>query len=475
MTSLKKLLGDRRPSLLLENTRDPGMNNPAMLFCHPVSEIRACNRQELQAAFAEIDRLRKRGYYLAGIIHYEAAYHLIGKLAAFATDKSPAPLLQFYAFQQPQHLESAAVENALQSDPESEPYIHDITFSEDRQSYLQNLKKIQHYIFEGYTYQVNHTLRMQFRLEGEIASLYRLLRSRQRVEFSALLQLPEHTILSLSPELFIKKCGKLLTSKPMKGTASRGLTPEEDKRILQAMQKDKKQLSENLMIVDLMRNDIGRLAKPGTMKVDKLFEIQTYETLHQMISTISGEVDADIQFAEIIDGLFPCGSITGAPKIRTMELIKQLESTPRGVYTGAIGYITPDNDFTFNVPIRTIDFAADSDIGTLGIGGGIIHESNADEEWQECLLKAQFLTGLNRDFSLIETCRYNCSLNSLERIDLHLQRLRKSANAFGFPFPEKSIEKQICSFLKTLARDSDAKSQDAAIPRRHADMQCRKN
>ena len=176
------------------------------------------------------------------------------------------------------------------------------------------------------------------------------------------------------------------------------------------------------------------------MKVSKLFEIQTYKTLHQMISSIQGEVEIEVPFADIVKGLFPCGSITGAPKIRTMEIIHELESTPRDIYTGAIGFITPENDFSFNVPIRTISFPKGSKTGTLGIGGGIIYESDAEEEWRESQLKASFITGLNQQFKLIETFLYDAQVGEVLRFDRHLERLKNSAESFGFSFDKQQIE-----------------------------------
>ncbi len=457
MTSLKTLINSQHPCLLLENTRTENTAKSAMVFTDPVFEVSAHNGKELQLAFAEIDRLRLAGYYLAGYIQYEAAYYIIEKLDKLADKKNTDPLLVFYAFNKPICFSSDEVDAALESNVERAPYINNFQVDESREQYLLNLQKIKQYIYEGDTYQVNHTLRMNFDLNGDLAGLYRTLRKRQRVAFSAWLQFPERDILSLSPELFIEKKHKTLTSKPMKGTAARGQNHQEDEQILQSMAVDEKQLSENLMIVDLMRNDVGRLAIPGSMQVDKLFQIQKYETLFQMISTVSGEVDKNICFAEVIEGLYPCGSITGAPKIRTMEIIHELESSKRGIYTGAIGYITPANDFSFSVPIRTIEFEKQSNRGVLGIGGGIIHESIAEDEWRECMLKANFLTGINSDFSLIETC-YFCGKNlKPERLNLHLQRLENSAKYFKFPFDRDAIMHRLKELINTLDRNLEYK------------------
>jgi para-aminobenzoate synthetase/4-amino-4-deoxychorismate lyase len=427
-----------------------------MLFFDPIAEFSASTPSDLKVAFVQMELYRKKGFFLVGYINYEATREQAHAKSSKQHD-SKALVLQFYAFNEPLRVDPSDLDSALESQVESEPYIDNISLSETHERYLKNLKKIHQYIYDGETYQVNYTIRMSFELHGEVLSLYKTLRQRQAVEYSALLLLPNKSILSLSPELFIEKKASTLTSKPMKGTSSRGSTPELDAQVLKAMKADPKQRSENLMIVDLMRNDIGKLAKVGSMEVESLFQIQSFATLHQMISTVRGEVDSDISFQTIVDSLFPCGSITGAPKVRTMEIINELESTPRGIYTGAIGYITPNNDFTFSVPIRTIEFDNNSKLGNLGIGGGIIYESDAEQEWQECLLKAKFLTGINQDFSLIESFRLTHKPFAIERYEQHLKRLQGSAQHFNFLFDAAMIKEQIETFTKTLNKQSDHK------------------
>ncbi len=456
MKSLHNILLEETPCLLLENTRDR-TGSKAWLFTNPSAEIRVSGTDDLMQGLSEIDEQRKKGLYIAGYINYEAAYYLIDKLAGLQDKSSHKTLLHFYAFAEPRRCTFNEIDDALGDTYEHEPFIHNIELSEAREQYLDQIVRIQRYILEGDTYQVNHTIRMSFDLEGSQLALYKALRARQSVEYSAFLRTPEKTILSLSPELFIEKKSSILTSRPMKGTSPRGTTSVEDAAIKQSMTSDEKQLSENLMIVDLMRNDIGKLAKVGSMQAKQLFEIQEFETLFQMISTIRGEVDKDVTFLDVVKELFPCGSITGTPKIRTMEIIHELESQARGVYTGAIGYIAPDNDFTFNVPIRTIEFDASSNHGQLGIGGGIIHESDAIDEWQECLLKAKFLTGLNGDFSLIETCRVSHEDQHIDRLDAHLTRLNNSAKAFAIPCIIRDIREKINTYLQSNKSEYDLK------------------
>jgi para-aminobenzoate synthetase/4-amino-4-deoxychorismate lyase len=269
------------------------------------------------------------------------------------------------------------------------------------------------------------------------------------VEFGALLHFPESKIISLSPELFIKKGGDTLTSKPMKGTAKRGKNKQEDDEIVSFLKQDSKTLSENVMIVDLIRNDFGRVCETGSVHVNNLFQVQTFKTLHQMISTVKGTLKKNLNFSDLLHALFPCGSITGAPKIRTMEIINELEKEPRGIYTGAIGYLKPDGDFYFNVPIRTIVISEYKQC-EMGIGSGIIYESDANDEYAECLLKAEFLTNINQGFYLIESFKYNASQQFFYHLDQHLSRLNNSSNYFGFKFNKEGIEKKLSEIKNTL-------------------------
>ncbi|MFN3234976.1 MAG: chorismate-binding protein, partial [Gammaproteobacteria bacterium] len=270
------------------------------------------------------------------------------------------------------------------------------------------------------------------------------LREQQKVEYAALFLFDESPIISLSPECFFKKEETKITVKPMKGTAPRGRTPHEDAEQKNFLKNDEKNRAENIIIVDLLRNDLSRIAEPHSVQTTRLFDIETYETLLQMTSTITANIRKELPIATILKHLFPCGSITGAPKIRTMEILRELEKTPREIYTGTIGFITPDNDMHFNVAIRTLLLNQDN-TGELGIGGGIIYESDSEKEYEEILLKAKFLTNLN--FQLIECFLFD---KNYRYLDDHLTRLKSSANTFCFSFDEKMIRKkldQLKSFL----------------------------
>ncbi len=431
------------PFALLENSRAHQGESASMLFWGALQHITANDEPSLHRAFEELESHRQAGHFLCGYMTYEAGYFLADKkgFRPLKLNAQSLPLLSFFAFSHCERLEREQVDQLLRATGDDAPCaIHSLALNESEQGYCSKIERIRRYIREGDTYQVNYTLKYRFDYDGKPLGLYRELRERQKVEYGSYLNFPEARVISLSPELFIRKEGERITSKPMKGTARRGATADEDQSIVQALRDDPKTISENVMIVDLLRNDIGRLAKPGSVRVRNLFEIQTFQTVHQMISTIEGVVSPQVTIGEVFRQLFPCGSITGAPKLRTMEIIDELEEEPRGIYTGAIGYILPDNDFCFSVPIRTIVSTEDSR-AELGIGSGIIYEANANAEFSECLLKARFLTGLNEKFQLIESMRFSTSQAAPDNLKAHLARLEHSARLFGFTWePARVLE-----------------------------------
>ncbi len=245
-------------------------------------------------------------------------------------------------------------------------------------------------ITAGDTYQVNYTLKCKFDFSGSPFGLYRDLREKQTVAYSAFIKDRDLSLLSFSPELFFRKAGRKTIVRPMKGTISRGKDAFRDKQQMQILERSPKERSENIMIVDLLRNDLGRVSEVGTVRTDSLFDIEEYETLFQMTSTVSGVLKENLPFENLFEAIFPSGSVTGAPKIRTMEIIRELEKEERGVYTGAVGVFFPNRDAVFNVAIRTILITGKE--GEMGIGGGITFDSDAGREYDECKLKALFLT-----------------------------------------------------------------------------------
>ncbi len=302
----------------------------------------------------------------------------------------------------------------------------------DEKRHAVAVDRIRDYISAGDCYQVNFTFPLNFEWFGHPAALYAELRARQPVRYGGFLGDDKGGIVSLSPELFLEKNGERVLTRPMKGTLAR----EQPAERLQASLKDR---AENLMIVDLLRNDLGRVAASGSVQVEELFAVEDYPTVWQMVSQVSAHVPG-VSLGDILLALFPCGSITGAPKIRAMQIIAELEDQPRGFYTGAFGWIAPGGDFRLNVAIRTLELAPDR-TGRMGIGSGVVADSTAASEWQECLLKAGFLRDCDPGLKLIETLRREAG--SYPRLSGHLARLWRSATWFGFACDEALLRQRL--------------------------------
>lgn len=298
-----------------------------------------------------------------------------------------------------------------------------------QEAYAAAIERIKELIFAGDCYQVNFTFPLDFEWFGSPAALYARLRQRQPVRYGGFVGDDTSALVSLSPELFLERVGNRLITRPMKGTAPRSAPAEQ-------LRQSTKDRAENLMIVDLLRNDLGRVAENGSVVVDRLFDIEDYPTVWQMVSEVSAAVAPDISFGEILRALFPCGSITGAPKIRAMQIAADLESMPRGLYTGALGWLAPNGDFRLNVAIRTLLLQAGG-TGSLGIGSGIVADSEVDAEWVECHLKARFLRDDDPGLLLIETLRRDEGV--YPRLPRHLARLSASADWLGFAFDESQV------------------------------------
>ena len=371
-----------RPYVLFEDGRDHGR---ALLFDAPKEIIVARDASEVTRAFARMEAASRAGLHLAGYASYELGYALEPKLAASPSPESRTPLLLFGAFAAPR-----AVNQDFGADlPESRISLQPAWTSEE---YAQRFQKCRDYIFAGDVYQINLTFPLYGRFEGEPLALYRALRKRQPVAYGGVVALGGETIVSLSPEVFFEARDRQIRARPMKGTARRGFMPPEDMARAKYLVEDEKSRAENLMIVDLLRNDLSRLAQVGSVKVTDLFTVQTYPTLHQMTSGIEAKLRENVTLAELFSGLFPCGSVTGAPKIRAMEIIRDLECAARGVYCGSLGVISPDGDMRFNVAIRTLTIFPDHEL-VCNVGSAIVADSTAREEYEECLIKARFLTG----------------------------------------------------------------------------------
>ena len=420
--------------LLDDNT---GREAPSALYTDPVEIIRADTPADVPAALARLDGARARGLHAAGFFAYELGYVLEPRLAHLLPAARTVPLIWFGLFRSPAILTSAAVNAWLASRTADVPRLTAITHSWDGPAYEARFSKAAQYIQAGDIYQMNLTLRARFTLEGSPIALYRELRQKQRVAYGGIIETGGLTILSASPELFIERSGNVVSTRPMKGTSPRGASEAADSEARRVLATDAKQRAENLMIVDLMRNDLGRIADIGSVHVTDLFTVETFKTLHQMTSGVTATLKDGTSLLALLEAIFPPGSITGAPKIRAMEIIAELETEPRGVYCGAIGRISPDGHALFNVAIRTPVFFPGGR-GEMGIGSGVVADSEATREYAECLLKMKFLTDQIHRFQLIETLLYDRADPALAGsggfylLEGHLARLSTSARYFGF-------------------------------------------
>ena len=312
------------------------------------------------------------------------------------------------------------------------------------ESYTRAIHRIRERIARGDTYQVNFTFRLRKEFPHDPYSLFHALASRETPPFGAYLDLGSHAICSFSPELFFRLDGDLLVSRPMKGTSPRGLSADDDLLAADRLRRSPKNRAENIMIVDMVRNDLGRVARAGSVAVSSMYDIEQYPTVWQMTSTVEACTDAPVP--EIIAALFPPASITGAPKIRTMELIRELEDSPRHVYTGAIGWVAPGRTAQFSVAIRTLVADRRTNEAEYGVGGGIVWDSDPREEYQECITKAAVLEQRHVEFSLLETMLWTPA-KGIGLLEDHLARLRSSARFFGMPFDETLIREQIAEAI----------------------------
>ena len=336
----------------------------------------------------------------------------------------------------------------------------------DEAAFTDAIRRIRDYIAAGDTYQVNYTYRLRFEAFGSVFALYQRLRARQPVPYGALIGLPDGSaVLSFSPELFVRHCAGTLLARPMKGTAAASEDETTTAKRAAALALDPKNRAENLMIVDLLRNDLGRVAETGSVAVPKLFEVTRFGAVLQMTSTVQAQLRTDADLAEVFAALYPCGSITGAPKRRTMEIIDELEADPRGVYTGAIGWFDPPEDgrtvgdFCLSVPIRTLALGPALEPGQglrrgeLGVGAGIVFDSDPLAEFAECQLKARFLTGLANEFELFETIKASWE-DGPRHLDEHLARLGASCSYFGRPFDATAARTLVIDTCLALPQDA---------------------
>ncbi|MGC1460975.1 MAG: aminodeoxychorismate synthase component I [Terracidiphilus sp.] len=447
-------------TLLLEcgkpNNTEPDAESCVRIFTAPLRVCVANTTEEITELFGEIESAVAAEMTAAGFFTYECGNCFEPK-AAMRPNLAGQPLAWFGIYERAYRFDPAtgtfpdgeppglaAVRVSAEQPDKNLPdeTVVQASLALTEEQYAKQIAAIHEWIRAGDVYQLNFTAPYNVRLQGNLAALYAQLRERQPVEYGAFIHWSAgRRILSFSPELFFhvdeENGRRRITTKPMKGTVARGRTTREDRERAEWLRNDAKNRSENVMIVDLLRNDLGRVAEFGSVRAENLFAVERYPTLWQMTSTVTGELRHGVSFHDIFKALFPCGSITGAPKVRAMQLLAELEKRPRGVYTGAIGYFSQQRT-VFNVAIRTLEL--DGEKGTMGVGSGIVIDSAAKEEYHECVLKAEFLIRsaqrFPERFQLIETMLWDGGYPLLE---LHLDRLMDSAEYFAFQCEREAI------------------------------------
>lgn len=435
----------RAPFVLLEDARaNPA---PARLFSDPVTTIVAHTLESVERALDEARAALRSGCFVSGWLSYETGRAFEPRLARETKRAHAAPLVWLGVFETMQRI--APQDLARRLPDGAGAWISPPRPRLTRAAYDAAFTRAKDYIVAGDIYQVNLSYRADVTVLGAPEAAYARLRQAGRGGWSALVCDGANWLLSTSPELFFRlSADGAIEARPMKGTAKRNADAALDQLAAQRLRADPKELAENVMIVDLLRNDISKLAKRGSVRVPELFAVETYPTLHTLTSTVRAEIREGRDAVDLLRALFPCGSITGAPKIRAMEIIDELEADARGPYTGSIGWMAPDGSAEFNVAIRTL---AITETGAeLGLGSAVVFDSNVEDEWEECRTKGAFLTAGAESFELFETMRFDAGagINELER---HLARLRSSAAALGFVFDEVALRGALDDVTRALS------------------------
>ncbi len=421
-------------------------NGGWLLFRDPVRLLCARTVSEVGFVLAEADEAVAQGFCLAGFVSYEAATGMDPALVTHPPGHVPPVWLGVFRTAEPYNLLPVSDGDAF----------HFSAWNSDTSelAYQRALERIKQYIYAGDTYQVNFTLRLKSHFEGDAFACFRQLVEAQRCKYAVFIETGDLHICAASPELFFARTGDRIISQPMKGTRERGLTVDADARMAEALRTSAKDRAENVMIVDMIRNDIGRMASPGSVRASRLFQIERYPTLFQMISTVTAMTTAS--FSQTLRALFPCASITGAPKVRTMQIIRELETSPRGVYTGMAGYWLASGTARFNVAIRTVVIDRESGNAEYGAGGGIVWDSKIQNEYRECFTKARVLTRPAKPFLIIESLRFEREKGFL-LLDAHIKRAAGSAGYFDYPFHADSMRQKLESCVATCAGDAPLK------------------
>ncbi|MCC7119665.1 MAG: aminodeoxychorismate synthase component I [Anaerolineales bacterium] len=397
-----------------------------LYFSKPYQIITTQSAEEIEERLEAVENLvNENNWYAAGFVSYEAAKGFDQNLRVL--DTNDFPVIWFGLYPQPEKIKLPSPNSPLEAlrwQANVKPEI-----------YNSSIQKIKEYIAGGKTYQVNYTMRLQTDFLNEAWDFFLHLAQSQN-KYGAYLNMERHAICSASPELFFELDGDLITSKPMKGTVKRGRTTSEDLANSAWLRASEKNRAENVMIVDMLRNDIGKVAQIGSVQAPKLFEVETYPTLFQLTSTVQAKTHASL--TKIFKALFPCASITGAPKVSAMQIIAELENSPRKIYTGSIGFVAPNRKAQFNVAIRTALVDKKKQTAEYGVGGGIVWDSESGDEYNEAILKARILSKPYQEFSLLETLLWTPS-DGYFLLAKHLARMADSAKYFNFPFSENSF------------------------------------
>ena len=413
-------------------------------FTQPIKELKTRNVTEVADLLAQVESYQEQGYYVVGYVSYEAAPAFEEKLAVH-----PAPLLGEYLLYFTVHDSVEKSSIPLTYDEVDMPSNwQEVTSAAD---YEKAIAQIHHHLRQGDTYQVNYTVQLKQDLSANPFAIYNRMVVEQEAGYNAYVEHDEMAVISMSPELFFEQNDRELITRPMKGTTKRGLTDDEDLKEAAWLEQDPKNRSENMMIVDLLRNDMNRISEVGSEHVERLCQVEQYSTVWQMTSTIKSQLRPDVDLVEIFRSLFPCGSITGAPKIATMKIIKNLEPQPRGVYCGTIGLLLPNGRRIFNVAIRTIQLHKGQAI--YGVGGGITWDSTWESEYHEVHQKAAVLYRKQARFQLITTGKI--SQKSLLFEDQHLERLTEASRYFAYPFDQKKLRQKIEEECRACASHQD--------------------
>lgn len=400
------------------------------LFCRQPEHIVTTDQHEQVVAVLEkVEALCKQGFYAVGFVSYEASPSFDPHLSV--SSHRQLPLVWFALFQTAEPYDDRAIGNYHLS-----KWVPNCT----NETYDRAIAAIRRAISYGETYQVNYTIRLQAAFQGDAWAYYQHLRHLQP-GYRAYLDLGRFQLLSLSPELFFHRKENRIITRPMKGTIKRGLTQQEDDLLAEKLLQSQKDRAENAMIVDLLRNDVSKISELGSVTVPSLFSLEKYPSVWQMTSTVAASLAPQTTLGDIFTALFPCGSITGAPKQKTMEIIHRLEDSPREAYCGAIGYIKPGGEAVFNVAIRTVIIDSLQNRATYGVGSGITWDSTSDAEYEEVIAKAKVLTDKPYQHLLLESIRLENGKYTL--LDKHINRMNASANYFSFAFPKERMIKQL--------------------------------